>query len=391
MKPLISISLFLLAFLGSSLVPFTTKPRPDITATPSSSNRTPAPRLSSGYRPNPGLVEIANLQDPDQRLQRLISLGSTIPVDQLKNWLTPSNLGSLDPALRSLFLTLTCDRWLEESPRDLIFWNAYAGLVDTHHYLARWLINDRDSATGYLLTKPTGFAPGYSLSQTIQRLAKLDFDLAFDVTKEQLTQSLTNDQYINPALLALAKQDLQSFISLGSSLPDKIQPKITPTIAASLFESNFQTALSHLAHEEDPVASLISSKQILGDPAFSEAVFDHLDQLPDGWLQAFLENTSLSRSSKSLQALELGPGQLGLSPETFGRLLVSQGGSKFGPENRPRVISLLNNPDLPFEARSTFMYAQWQTIPLDQLSSDLDQINDPALRSIFLKIRAPFE
>ena len=38
-----------------------------------------------------------------------------------------------------------------------------------------------------------------------------------------------------------------------------------------------------------------------------------------------------------------------------------------------------------------FMYGQWGQIPYDQFTSELDQINDLALKADFLKIRAPFE
>jgi hypothetical protein len=256
-----------------------------------------------------------------------------------------------------------------------------------HHYLACWLIKDQGAATSYILTKPTGFYPAYSMSHAIQILAKSEFNLAFDLTKNHLT----NDEVLNPALLALAAQDLQAFITLRATLPDKVQQKITPTIVASLLQSDFQGALSHLSHQEDAPAKLIAAKDILGDQPFSEALFDNLGQLPDGWLQRVLDESYLMGSAKSLPWLELGSDQLGITPKAFGRLLTSQQSTKFGPLNRPRILTILNNPAIPFRARSMFMYGQWGQIPYDQFTSELDQINDLALKADFLKIRAPFE
>lgn len=387
MKILPITALFLGTFFGTWLIPTPAKPIPEIPATPSLSDRRQSPRLSTQRNASAELTAIARLQNPEERLNHLIALASSIPVDQLKYWLTPANLAPLDDSLRSLFLTITCDRWLESDPEALILWNAFAELVDTHHYLARWLIKDQEAATSYILTKPTGFHPADSMSHAIQILVKSEFNLAFDLTKNHLT----NDEVLNPALLALAAQDLQTFITLSTTLPDQVQQKISPTIVASLLQSDFQGALSHLANQEDAPAKLIAARDILGVQPFSEALFDNLDKLPDGWLQKVLDESYLTGSTKSLPWLELGSDQLGITPKAFGSMLIYQQSTKFGPQNRPRILTILNNPVIPFKARSMFIYGQWGQIPYDQFTSELDQINDPALKANFLKSRAPFE
>ena len=387
MKLPLSVGLFLLCFLGSWRIPSATSPDPDTSNIPSLSKRTAGLRNKGGTRPASKLAEIAKLQDPAVRLQHLTDLASSIPVNQLKDWLTPTNPSLLDPSLRSLFLTITCDRWLEAEPSELILWNAFAELVDTPHYLARWLMMDRDAATTHILCRPTGSPPARSMSQAIQNLVKADFDLAFDLTKNQLS----NDEDLNPALLALANHDLQAFITLSETLPRKLQPKITPSIVASLLPSDFQEALSHLTTRVDGTTKLLAAGDILGKQAFADALFDNLDQLPGGWLQKILDDSYLAKSTKSLPWLELGPARLGITPTAFGKLLTYRGGTRFGLENHPRILTILNNPDIPFESRSTFLYSQWGQIPYDQFALEFEQINNPKLRSKFLETRAAFE
>lgn len=298
MKIFISILIFVLSFTAVLLIPTSAKPAPDAPAF-SSSDRKRKTILSDQKIPRHELAKIARLPDPEERLHHLVALANSIPIDQLKDWLTPSALASLDGSLRSLFLTLTCDRWLETAPADLIRWNSYTDLIDAHQYLARWLLADRDSATSYLHTQPTGSHPGYSMSQSIQNLAKLDFHLALDLAVEQFAKLPTQEHWRNATFVALAEQDLPALISLSSSLPEAAQEMIRPAIVASLLKSDFSSAISYLLDCDDGPEQLLAFGDIMGSDSFTNALVTNLDKLPDGWLQKILEKQG--RLSRDLE------------------------------------------------------------------------------------------
>ncbi|YCM43823.1 hypothetical protein V2O64_21170 [Verrucomicrobiaceae bacterium 227] len=389
MKTLLFISLFLASFLITWLIPQHPETAPTEPVTKSLSTRKQSKKNSPQRSAHQEFSRIARLTDPEARLQHLIALANSIPIDQLDTWLTASNLAPLDPSLRSLLLTIACDRWLEAAPADLITWNERSKLVDTSFYLARWLTQDRESFNTYLRDNSSGYTQQYLVPQTIQHLAKLDFNLAFDFAKEQLQPSAGLSYHTtNDILFTLAKQDPDTFRSLAPTLPGYFKNSIAAALISSTLESDFPAAISQLATGDIGLRQLDTTCSMIGNDAFIETVIDNHEHLPDGWLEKLLQGYHFSHSSKTLPLLELTPTELGVSEKAFTNLMFRQQWHDFGLENRPRLFAILNNPDLPLAARKNLLSGQlqyWLKNPSDQLTAQLENLQDPALRDQVLQ------
>jgi len=329
------------------------------------------------------LSKIRRFDSPENRLRQIIALASSIPINEIKDWQHASALDSFDSELKSLFRSITCDRWFEASPREFLLWENHSGHGNLAHYLTRWATQDLEATTAFISDTPLSFTKEHLFNTLVGNLLKDHPSLAFVLAREQIGRSIDDRSSIEQIFRLLAEHDLDKMISFCETFPSEITDSTHPIIVGNLLKTDFAQAIAYLRKNEHRPEILLESKYTTGKEKFADLLIANHRQLPEGWLEKILAgNTVVLRSPKSLDWLESDPAQLGLSEETFSEFFQIHSSIDFGPENRPRVMALLNREDLPLKNRKRLLLEQarkWPSQDPGGLANWLGELASPDL------------
>jgi hypothetical protein len=127
--------------------------KPEITKSDRQNQRAPS---TIGHKHRQEFALLHSLKDPGEKLRYLISLASTIPVEEIRSLYESGILAALDERLVEVFEEIALDRWLEAAPEEMMKWLVISRVSPSNIYLARWAGWAPEEALAFAQSLPAG-------------------------------------------------------------------------------------------------------------------------------------------------------------------------------------------------------------------------------------------
>jgi hypothetical protein len=375
----------LIVFFTTALLGWWASPRKAVNSgdpRTSLSTRNPAQAARSDD-PMRQLRDLGKSGTYEEKVRRVIALASSVPLDEIAGWHKKSLTAFSNPRLAELFIGITAERWLEAAPREMMDWAILTmGENESNPYLAKWALQDPESATDFILKLPEHQRDA-RMEGLIANLLTNDPKLAFEIAKKHMAIERVGSGISQYGLARrLASLDLEATLAMREDWSPELREATNSQIAAAFLEQDFSGGMKFLESENLTWRTLYDAMR--GGGEVSRLCLEHAQGLPEGWLEKMMLESSSEwgRGFGEIAWIEADPKALGVSKETFTRYLENAIYFTEGETRKPRLMEIVNGDHLGPELRERFLRNQVLKWPVDDavgLQNWLGKLQDETL------------